>query len=327
MSAVVTPMSFRPPIDGTSVDPVVLSIVISTYDAGDVLAGCLRSIYDNPPGVPYEIIVVDDASSDGTSAMVSSRFPEVVLLHNETNCRYSVSNNRALDLARGRLVLLLNNDTIVMADALDQMIAFLNAHPDAGAVGCRLLNADGTIQWSVRSLPDLGAALFGGRSVLTRLFPNNPFSRKRLLHGDHDTTEPFVAGYISGACKMMPRKVIEQVGQLDERFFYHVDADYCKRIAAAGYKCYCLPTTSIVHLDHKGGSMVSSTARFRSLLSFHIDCYIYYRKHLQRSVWSPMHIGVLVALAVHCMTMLGAQVTMELGRSLQSIARHKVRVG
>jgi N-acetylglucosaminyl-diphospho-decaprenol L-rhamnosyltransferase len=307
------PMTDRRPVNDAGADLVItLSVIISTYNAREVLADCLQSIYQNPPSEPYEIIVVDDASADGTSDMVRARFPEVRLLRNEINRHYTYSNNRAFDEARGQYVHLLNNDTIVLPQALDHMLAFLREHPEAGAVGSKLLNEDGTTQWSVKSLPDLGSALFGGHSIITRMFPNNRFSRKRFLHLDRDMSHPFVAGYLSGASKMMPRSIVDEVGYLDNRMFYHVDADYCKRIAEAVYKCYYLPTATVVHLNHKGGTMVSSRQRFRSLMSFHVDCYIYYCKHLQRWAWSPLRLVVLVGLVSHFLALFAIQTSTEL---------------
>src|ERR1700674_2568277 len=119
---------------------IVLTIIISCYNTRDLVEDCLRSIYQNPPMEAYEIILVDDASKDGTSEMVHSRFPDVSILRNKINQNYAYSNNRALDHARGNYVLLLNNDTIVLPQALDRMIAFLREHLDAGVVGCKLLN-------------------------------------------------------------------------------------------------------------------------------------------------------------------------------------------
>jgi N-acetylglucosaminyl-diphospho-decaprenol L-rhamnosyltransferase len=276
--------------------PVVLSIIVSSYNARDILERCLRSIYENPPGLSFEIIVVDDASTDGTSEMVSRCFPDVRLLRNDTNRHYASSNNRAISRANGRYIYLLNNDTIMLPHSLDRMVAFLSKHPDAGAVGSKLLNSDGSVQWSVKSLPNPGSALFGARSVLTRMFPNNPISRKHLLHMGRDLSQPFVAGYVSSASMMMPREVVSKIGELDRRLSYHVDADYCKRIADAGYKTYYLPPATVIHLDHQGGTMVDRRRRFRSLVEFHMGSYIYYRKHLQRSRWSPMHALVIIGL-------------------------------
>jgi N-acetylglucosaminyl-diphospho-decaprenol L-rhamnosyltransferase len=296
---------------GRSRAEIVVSIIIATYNARRLLDDCLSSIAENPPGEPYEVIVIDDASADGTSDMVRARFPGVRLLRNDINRHYAFSNNRALECARGEYLLLLNNDTIVLPQALDRMVAFLRENPDAGAVGCRLLNEDGSTQWSVKSLPNPGSVLFGARSIITRLFPDNRFSRHHLLHLDRDPTVPFAAGYVSSAAVMIPRHVIDKVGKLDQRLSYHVDADYCKRIADAGYKSYYLPTATIIHLDHKGGTMVSLRRRFRSLVEFHVGSYIYYRKHVQKSAWTPMRgvvvLGLLARFILSATTQAGAE--------------------
>jgi len=308
-------------LDRPAAGAVTLSIIISSYTAREVLANCLESIYQHPPRESYEIIVVDDASTDGTSDMVRARFPQVRLLRNEVNRHYTASNNWAMDEACGQYLCLLNNDTIVLPQAFDRMLAFLRETPDAGAVGSRLLNEDGSTQWSIKPLPDLGAALFGGRSIMIRMFPNNFFTRRRILHLDRDMTQPSTAGYISGAAKMIPRRVIDEVGHLESRLFYHVDADYCKRIADAGYKCYYLPTAAVIHLNHKGGSMASLALRFRSLLSFHVDCYVYYCKHMQRWPRTLLRIAVLLALACHFLCLLAVQVSGELANSIRSLLR------
>jgi GT2 family glycosyltransferase len=311
------------PIGSAMTNPdVVLTIIISCYNTCELVGDCLRSIYQNPPSESFEIILVDDASTDGTSEMVGATFPGVRLLRNDVNRHYSYSNNLALDEARGLYVLLLNNDTIVLPDALDAMIAFLRGHPEAGVVGCKLLNEDGTIQWSVKSLPSPAAAIFGARSFVTKLFPNNRFSRQHLLHIDRDMTRPFVAGFVSGAASMMPREVMKQVGYLDVDFFYHVDADYCKRIAEAGYKCFYLPTATIIHLNHKGGTMTSLSRRLRSSMMFEVYTYRYYRKHMQSS-WSPMLIVAAVGLSFHFLALVSGQAYAELVGLARSVSRPK----
>ena len=298
--------------DGGPEAEIALSIIIPSYNAAGLLTPCLQSIIDNPPSRPYEIIVIDDASRDGTSEMVRARFPAVRLLRNEVNQHYARSNNRAIKEARGRYIYLLNNDTIMLRHALDRMLAFLEAHPEAGAVGSKLLNEDGTIQWSVKSLPNPGSALFGARSLITRFFPNNQFSRKHLQHMGRDMSKPFVAGYVSSASVMFPRHVVDRVGELDNRLSYHVDADYCKRVTDAGYQCYYLPTATVIHLDHKGGTMVSLRRRFRSLVEFHVGSYIFYRKHLQRSRWSPMQVVVVAGLLARFLLSVTNQAAVEL---------------
>jgi N-acetylglucosaminyl-diphospho-decaprenol L-rhamnosyltransferase len=313
----------RKPLGDGVTAPVTLSVIIPTYNAREFLADCLQSIYRHPPSEPYEVIVVDDASTDRTSEMVRELFPKVRLFRNEVNSHYARSNNRAIEHARGQHLYLLNNDTIILPQAINRMLAFLQAHPDAGAVGSRLLNEDGTVQWSVKSLPNSGSALFGSRSIITRMFPNNRYSREHLLHLDRDMTKPFIAGYVSSASIMIPRKVVEEVGELDRRLSYHVDADYCKRIADAGYKCYYLPTATVIHLDHKGGTMVSLRRRFRSLVEFHVGSYIFYRSHIQQSWWSPMQIVVVVGLFSRFLAALAVQACAELVGITRFLSRPK----
>jgi N-acetylglucosaminyl-diphospho-decaprenol L-rhamnosyltransferase len=305
----------------------VLTIIVTCYNTRDVVRDCLNSIYQHPPSGTYEIILVDDASTDGTSELVGTTFPEVRLLRNETNRNYSYSNNRALEQTRGQFVLLLNNDTLVPPLALDRMISFLRNRPEAGVVGCKLLNDDGTIQPSVKSLPNPAAAIFGARSIVSKLFPNNRFTRRHLLHIDQDMTQPFVAGFVSGAAAMMPLAVVKRVGLLDTQFFYHVDADYCKRIAEAGYKCYYLPTASIVHLNHKGGTMASLPVRFRSLMKFEFDSYRYYCKHMRAWSWSPMQIVVALGLSFHFLALASAQVSAELNSAVRPRSRAGASIG
>jgi GT2 family glycosyltransferase len=316
-------MPGRLPVRGAAEPAIVLSIIIGTYNARDLLVDCLESIYRDPPREPFEIIVVDDASTGGTSETVRARFPEIRLLRNEINRNHATADNQALELARGRYIYLLNNDTIVLPDALDGMLAFLREQPDAGAVGSKVLNEDGTIQWTVKSLPSMGAALFGARSIISRFYPDNRVSRKQLLHLGRNMTTPFVAGYVSGASVMHPREVVEKVGELDKRLFYFVDADYCKRIADAGYKCYYLPTTTIIHLSHKGGSMSSFRRRFRSVWAFHVASYIYYRIHVRRSPWSLMNVVVLGGLFARFLVALSTQACTEVIGLMGSFRRQR----
>jgi GT2 family glycosyltransferase len=162
---------------------------------------------------------------------------------------------------------------------------------------------------------------------VTKLFPNNRFSRQNLLHIGRDMTQPFVVGYVSGCASMMPLTVMQEVGHLDVRFFYHVDADYCKRIVDAGYKCYYLPTSRIIHLNHKGGTMLNLRARYRSLMRFEIQSFRYYRKHIQRSSWSWMNIVVALGLCFHFLVLASAQACVEVIGIARSMSQPKRSTG
>jgi GT2 family glycosyltransferase len=158
---------------------------------------------------------------------------------------------------------------------------------------------------------------------VTKLFPHNRFSQRHVLHIGRDTGEPFVAGFVSGAASMMPLKVMREVGRLDESFFYHVDADYCKRIAERGYKCFYLPTAAIIHLNHEGGSMASPLKRLRSLMMFEVYSYRYYRKHFLRTSWNPMAAMVAVSLSLHFLALASGQVCAELIGVARSMSQPK----
>lgn len=290
---------------------IALSIIIANYNARDLLSNCLKSIYRHAPERSMEVIVVDDASSDDSYEMVKERFPQVHLLQNEKNVHYGKSNNRAFDLLQGQYVYLLNNDTLILPGALDAMMSFLDMHSSVGAVGSRLLNEDGTVQWSVKTLPSFMSGLFGSRSFITKLFPSNYFSRQHLLHMSRDMDKPFKAGYVSSASIMIRREVVQQVGYLDERLSYHVDADYCKRIWDAGWEIYYLPEPTVIHLDHRGGTLVNRIRRFKSILEFHRGSYIYFQKHKMKSPWHPMHLVVIIGLGLRFIASLLLQTTKE----------------
>jgi len=282
-------------------DPL-LSIIIPTYNAREVVLRCVESIYRNAPTVPFEVIVVDDASDDGTAEAFRRTHPQVVLLRNERNQRYATSSNRGLRTARGEYLYLLNNDTIMQPGTMDTLIRFLEDHPAVGVVGGKILNEDGSIQWTVKALPSMATALFGARSILTKWFPHNRFSRHQLLHWRADAEGSFIAGYVSGASTMFRRAVLERVGYLDEGFFYLVDADHCKRVWDAGFEVRYLPSAPVLHLNHQGGTMIDAKHRFRSVVALHWGAYLYFRKQILPSVWHPLHavavLGLLSRFAV-----------------------------
>ena len=299
----------------------VLTIIITCYNTRDIVRDCLNSICHASTKLksmrsfwwtmrPQTAPAKDGARDVPQNPSVAQRNQSKLLL---------LEQQSASTRLRGQFVLLLNNnDTLVpTACALTSMIEFLRDHPEAGVVGCKLLTDDGTVQPSVKSLPSPGAAIFGARSIVSKLFPHNRFTRQHLLHIDGDMTHPFVAGLVSGAASMIPLAVVKKVGHLDPQFFYHVDADYCKRIAEAGYKCYYLPTTSIVHLNHRGGTMANLPVRFQSLMKFECDSYRYYRKHMQTSSWSLMQIVVALGLSFHFLALASGQFFAELASAVR----------
>ncbi len=224
-----------------------LSIVIVSWNVRELLRDCLASIDANRAGLALDVIVVDGASHDGSADMVREAFPWVRLVACDENVGFPRGNNIGMEMALGRDVLLLNPDTVVLDDALAKMVTFLNANPDVGAVGCQLLYPDGRIQSSRRRFP----------SVMTGLFESTwlqPLAPKRVLADyyveDLADDETGDVDWVMGACIMVPHRVLDEVGGMDEDYFmYSEELDWCRRIRDAGYRVVYLPTAQVVHVE------------------------------------------------------------------------------
>jgi GT2 family glycosyltransferase len=226
---------------------VKLSVIIVSYNVKYFLRQCLQSVERALQGIEGEVWVVDNASVDGSVEMVQSEFPWVQLISNNTNVGFAKANNQAIRQARGRYILLLNPDTIVQEDTFHKVLDFFAGHPEAGAVGVKIIDGRGQFAYDSRRDFPSGWNIFTKITGLYRLWP-----KSRLLGGYHLTyasenvTMPVPV--LLGAFMCMPKKILDEVGLLDERFFmYAEDIDLCYRITRAGYVNYYLPTTQIIH--------------------------------------------------------------------------------
>ena len=297
--------------DVTGIQTPVISVIIPSYNTRELLSRCLASIYSAPTERPVEVFVMDDASRDGSPDMVRERFPQVRLIVNRENRGYAYSNNTAIAMSQGRFVYLLNSDTEVSPGALDQLAEFLETHPEAGAAGSALYNSDGSVQASVKSLPTVKSAFFGKRSWLARWFPKLNATRSELLNWRVESGIPFEAGYVSSASIMMPRDVVERVGDLDTRLWYFIDADYCRRIWDIGRSVHCVPAAKVLHVEHLGGTLAGWKQRFRSMWRFHYGAYIYFRKHSGWAVWHPVTLFIVLGIAARFVLSFGIQTIKE----------------
>ena len=214
-----------------------LSIIILTWNNLAATRQCLASLLPVMDRDDVEVIVIDNASSDGTQAAVRREFPRVRLICNHTNRGIAAARNQGFMRATGKKLLILDNDTIVNAEAIDGMMAYLDAHNDVGLCACRMTDASGNVQPSYRPFPGLVSKVY---SILRIARPLSHYK------ADADgSIEPF---YVIGACQMMKREAVGQVGMLDEAIFYGPeDADYCLRLRKAGWRIKSLPQHSIVH--------------------------------------------------------------------------------
>jgi hypothetical protein len=259
------------------VSAITLSICIVSYQACGYLRQCLDSIESNPPKADYEVIVVDNASTDGTVEMLGAEFPSVHVIRNPANAGFTLPMNQALRQASGAFLLLLNPDTLVHPGAFDHLLIFMDAHPEAGICGPKVLNTDGTLQKPCRRGESTPWAVITYFLGLPTIFPKSKFFGGYLLNYLDEDKVHTVAG-VAGSCMLVRRAVVDQIGYLDERFFaWQEDADYCFRARQSGWKVYYVPSAQITHYGGEGGSRVQP---YRSIYEWHRSYYLYYRKNL-----------------------------------------------
>ncbi len=223
-----------------------LSIIIVNYNVKHYLRECLQSIYRSTKEINFEITVVDNNSTDGSVDMVKSEFLGVKLIENCQNLGFAKATNQGLRENKGRYVLLLNPDTIVLPNALDRMVEFMEANFHAGALGCKLLYPDGRLQPSCRSFPTLTTAFFENTGLEKLFLRNRIIGRHRIGHWDYNDIRE--VDQPMGSALMVRREAITQAGLMDEQFhMYYEDVDWCFRIKKRGWKIYFIPLAQIIH--------------------------------------------------------------------------------
>jgi len=229
-----------------------LSVIIVNWNTKKLLEDCLRSIFKFTKDVGFEIIIVDNGSEDGSQAMVEKKFPQVKLIPNEDNLGFAKANNQGIKIAKGEYVLLLNSDTYLIENSFKKLVEKADKCDDLGALGPLLLNEDRSIQQSVGFFPNL-PQIFWWMTFIDDL-PGGIVLKP--YHVDHDAfyKNGHEVDWVTGAAFLIPKKVIDKVGFLDEKIFmYGEDFEWCFRIKKAGFKVYFSPFAKIVHIG--GGSV------------------------------------------------------------------------
>lgn len=274
---------------------VLVSICILNRNQRTLLNTCLGSCMAEleRSKISGEIIVVDNASEDGSAEMVAALFPAVRIIRNQKNEGFSSANNRAIRLSSGRYLLVLNNDTVVLPDSLRILVDYLEAHPRVAAVGPKLLNPDGSVQQGYhRSFPPLAEPallLFG----LHRFWPGNVwFERARRLN--ERLVEPTPIDQIAGCALLLRRATLESVGLFDESFHYWFeDVELCHRIQRHGWHIYYIPRAQIIH---HGGATFAVTPIPEQLMLYSYGVLLYFRK--QKGFFRYVVLRGLTVLAV-----------------------------
>lgn len=255
-----------------------LSVIIVSYECRELLAQCIESLQADPLARELEIIVVDNASADGSADLIRHRYSSVRLIENSVNEGFPAANNQALAIARGSALLLLNPDTVVMAGALPGLIDFLGQEPRAKVVGLHLNNVDGTTQPSTRETQP---------SAIRFILEQVGVLRERIgspANASAGEDRPRRVVSVSGAALAFTRPVMDRIGGLDEGMFWAEDVDFCVRAGAAGFPVFYLPGARILHYGGESGKQ-----NFRRML---------YAQHASRITFAERHYGKAAALAL-----------------------------
>jgi len=255
-------------------DKGLLSIIIVNYNTGRLLSNCIGSIRKNCQSLDTEIIVVDNNSLDESVALVRKDLSGIEFILNDLNLGFAKANNQALQVARGEFILFLNPDTVILPGALEKTLEFIEKTPDAGIVGCKILNPDGSLQYSCRSFPSFWNYFFES-FFLYKLFPNNRWMGKFYMTDfSYDRVEEVEV--VLGAFMMCRKKILDEVGYFDERFFiYSEETDLCYRMKEHQKKVYFYPGAQIIHHGRASASLFP----VRMFKQDHKSRFMFMRKH------------------------------------------------
>jgi len=242
------------------------SIIIVSWNIRHELLDCLRSIEENRPSQDFEVIVVDNASTDGTVDAIKRDCPEIRLVINTENRGFAAANNQGIEKTRGEYILFLNPDTIVHPCSLDGLIKFMDDNNDVGACGPKLLNSDGTIQPSVRRFPTFRGTLY--RHSAFRYLHLFKGQYNKWLMKDFKYDRQLDVDQLMGAALMVRRSIIDQLGGMDETFFmYYEEVDLCYRIKQAGWRIVYVPNVEITHLGGRSAGQIPAGKHIMAMTS------------------------------------------------------------
>lgn len=296
-----------------------LAIIIVNWNTRQLLLDCLAALPAATAGIDAETWVVDNASRDGSVEAVREQYPEVRIIANKENLGFAIANNQAIRASDSRHVLLLNSDTIARPGSLAALVHFLDAHPDVGVVGSRLLNPDGSLQPSWALFPNLFTELIGKKLRLRWRYPTT------------DGTLAYGTDWIDGAVLMIRRSILPQVGLMDERYFmYTEEVDWCYRTRRAGWKVCYLPESEVIHFGGQSSKQAATRMKFelyRSKLRFFGKHYgrpaaVLLGLGLQFIFLGKATIGGMVLMATAARHPMGRAFARDGGLLLMALGRH-----
>lgn len=264
-----------------------VAVVLVGLNARRYIRGCLQSLEQAEwRGRTFEVIYVDNGSTDGTLTMLNE-FPWVQVIANETNVGFCPAANQGAAAARATYLFFLNDDTVVLNDAIVQLVEFMESESSAAIVGSRLLYPDMTEQWSGRRFPTLTNAILGRMSFLTRLFPDSAPVVKYLCKRELAEGHPFVVDWVSAAALLVRRECFQTVSGFPEDYYYWHEPVFCDRVHKQGRKTYLHPSSKIIHYEGKGSGPRPFHVRRFHILNFHQGAYRCYCEHFALSARHP----------------------------------------
>ncbi|MDX2267552.1 MAG: glycosyltransferase family 2 protein [Bryobacter sp.] len=274
-----------------------VSVILVGLNTRQFVKNCIESLLASDWGqYSYEIVYVDNGSKDDSVAMVRRHFPDVVVIANETNRHFCPAGNQAARAAKGRYLFHLNNDTVVEPDAVPMLVRFLDTHPEAAAVGCRLLNPDGSDQWSARRFPEWYNGLLGRRSLLSKWFPESGIVKSYLYKDEMSSGQPFRVDWTPTVAMLIREEDYWAVGGVPEDLYYWHEAVFCFRLSQRGRETWVAPAARIWHYEGHGGGVRTYAVRQWHIRNFSHGAY---RLHCERyglKAWDPS--SILTALSL-----------------------------
>ncbi len=274
--------------DCCSSNTIKLSIIIVSWNTREALLGCLNAIFRTIKDIDFEVFVVDNASTDNSQEAVRNFFPSVKLIENRENVGFAKANNQALQLMKGKYALLLNSDTITSDGAITKIMEFMELNQSIGICGAQLLNKDGTKQ---RSFDNISTPLTDliNNTVLRIIFP------KKYLGKNCKFDKPVEVESVVGACMLVRKKAINEVGLMDENFFfYYEDMDWCCRMRERGWSVYFHPDAFIYHIRGESSKQLNEKA----IIEFWKSKYYFFKKHYGKKTTVHLEIGFLLKIVV-----------------------------
>ena len=275
-----------------------VSAILVNYNAGRELALALRSVEADCAAIPWEAVVVDNASTDGSAAVVES-FPQTSLIRNATNVGFGRAVNQAVGRRKAPLLLLIESGLPRAARRHVDAALGARREPSCAVVGPKILDPNGAVQGSARGDPDMLTGLFGRTGALRVLMPFLPVARRNVVVEDavRSGASSVVVDWLSGACLLVRRDAFLAAGGFDERFFlYWEDADLCRRLRGRGYEIRYVPGAAAIHQVGRS----SQTARHSSIRAFHTSAYLYYATHVAPGALNPRRLLARLLLGARC---------------------------